>query len=486
VHVGRAARHTLLVLSILAFGVVSSALANAPAPLSLGFSSDSVLVGGNTASRAPWITRALGEGGSVVRVNVPWSFIAPSRPLNPTDSYSSGYNWSAIDGAVHDLSARGLRVCLMLYRAPSWAEGAGGPTSAEEDGAWRPNPVDFGQFATAAARRYDGQSADPLHPGHTLPRVSCWQGWNEPNINYYLAPQWVSDGGQWKPVAVTLYRELLNRFYRAVKAVSPTNTVMMAGTAPIGFQPGTHGPGIMRTSPVAFYRQLFCLKGRDALKPYRCPAVYLDGIDHHPQVPNPPTWHAPNPDDAAVPDISRVTRVLKAAVADGHVLPHVHKTIWVTELEWSSNPPSPRGVPLDTVAHWYEQAFYELWGQGVDTIMPLELADPPPVPGNVTEYQSGLFFQNGQPKPVATAYRFPFVVAALGHNRVQAWGRAPQGGSLRVETLRHGHWQVMKTISVRPSQVFSTVLSSPAQATWRATIGSQASLAWTLGAYEHR
>ena len=423
-------RGGLAALLLVGLTGIAPEAASAAAALNLGFSSDAVLVGGTTASRAPWITRALNVGGKVVRVNVPWAYVAPVRPNDPTDSYSDGYNWSSIDPAVRDLSAQGLRVCLMLYKAPTWAEGPNIPSTGGEEGAWRPNPTAFARFATAAARRYDGHSPDPLHPGAHLPRVSCWQGWNEPNINFYLAPQWVKTGRNWQPVAVNLYRQLLNAFYAAVKAVSPSNAVVMAGTAPIGYPPGTHGAGIQRTSPVAFYRELFCLKGRQALKPdSHCAPVHLDGIDHHPQLPNAPTWHAPNPDDAGVPDISRVTRVLNAAVRDGRVLPHGHKTVWVTELEWSSNPPHPGGVPMDIAAHWYEEAFYELWAQGVDTILPLELADPPRVPGVPQVFDSGLFFENGKPKEIATAYRFPFVIQTRAQTPDHRLGTLPGRGA---------------------------------------------------------
>jgi hypothetical protein len=373
----------------------------------------------------------------------------------------------------------------MLYKAPTWAEGPNRPSHGEP-GAWRPNAQDFAQFATATALRYDGHTPDPSHLGSFLPRVSCWQGWNEPNINYYLSPQWVGSGSHREPIAPDLYRGLLNAFYAAVKKVSPSNVVVMAGTAPIGFPPGTHGAYVQRTSPVAFYRQLFCLKGQEALKPYRCAAVHLDGIDHHPQVPHPPTWHAPNPDDAGVPDIFRITRVLRAAVADGHVVPRGLKSVWVSELEWSSYPPSSRGVPVQTAAHWYEEAFYELWTQGVGTVMPLEIGDPPPAPSDPFEFESGLYYQNGTAKPVATAYRFPFVVMPFGRHRVRVWGRSPLRGTVRAEVLQHGSWHVMRSLSAGRWGVFAASLDFGGHASWRAQVGSQTSLTWTQGAYGSR
>ena len=78
---------------------------------------------------------------------------------------------------------------LNITGAPAWAEGPGAPPGAQP-GTWRPDPAQFASFATAAALRYDGRFPDPLHPGAFLPRVRYWQPWNEPNLAYYLSPQW--------------------------------------------------------------------------------------------------------------------------------------------------------------------------------------------------------------------------------------------------------------------------------------------------------
>jgi hypothetical protein len=82
-----------------------------------------------------------------------------------------------------------------------------------------------------AAVRYDGRFPDPLKPGAFLPRVRYWQPWNEPNLSYYLSPQWTRTGGRWAPASAGIYRGLLNAFYAAVKRVSSSNFVVTAGTA---------------------------------------------------------------------------------------------------------------------------------------------------------------------------------------------------------------------------------------------------------------
>ena len=136
------------------------------------------------------------EGATIVRVNLVWSQVAPADPpssFNPADPASPGYNWSAVDASVRDLTSQGLQVLLNISGAPTWAEGPGPPPDVQP-GTWRPDPAQFASFATAAALRYDGRFPDPLHPGAFLPRVRYWQPWNEPNLAIYLSPQWTRVG----------------------------------------------------------------------------------------------------------------------------------------------------------------------------------------------------------------------------------------------------------------------------------------------------
>jgi hypothetical protein len=348
-----------------------------------------------------------------------------------------------------------------------------------QPGSWRPDPRQFALFATAAARRYSGQFPDPAVPGSLLPRVSLWQAWNEPNLDYYLSPQWVRAGRGWRSVAPAMYRRLLNAFYAAIKGVAQSDTVVMGGTAPYGDPPGLDPLGQQRTAPVAFYRAVFCLRGGVVLRPAPCPApAHLDGIDHHPYGVGGPTWHAINPDDVAVPDIHKITRVLAAAQRWRRVLPGGRKSIWVSELGWSSRPPNPQAVPVQKDARWYEQAFYVLWEQGVGAILPLEIGDPPANGNYASVFESGLYYSDGRPKPIARAFRFPFITARVGGGAVRAWGRAPQAGRLAIEVRRGRRWIVIRRLSMRREEVFATRLPISAPAELRALVGAQASLTW--------
>ena len=415
-----------------------------------------------------------------MRLNVVWFAVAPAaRPpgFDPADPASPGYDWTTVDQEIRAMHAHGLTVLFNVWGAPTWAEGPHRPLGARA-GTWEPNPAALASFARAAALRYDGSFPDPLQPGASLPRVRYWQGWNEPNLNFFLTPQWKRTNRGYAPVAPVLFRTMTNSFYVAVKHVAASNVVVLAGTAPYGDQPGG-----TRTQPVAFFRTLFCLAGAVRLTPVRCPTpVHFDILDHHPYATGGPLQTALNPDDVAVPDIGKLSRVLRAAQRAGHVLPRGHKRLWVTEISWDSSPPDPHGVPIMTQAHWLEQSLYVLWRQGVDTVMWYQLIDAPPIPDYASTYQAGIYYLSGAPKPSAIAFRFPFVTQRLSHRRIRAWGRAPVAGNAQLEILRSGHWTTLRHMAVRARGIFQATLNVSGRATLRAQIGSQISLSWTQGA----
>jgi hypothetical protein len=348
-------------------------------------------------------------------------------------------------------------------------------------GTWRPDPGQFGAFAAAVARRYDGSYPDPLNPGGDLPRVRYWQAWNEPNLDEYLSPQWTRRGGGWVDSSPVVYRGLLNAFFAAVKRVSLSNYVLTGGTAPYGDAPGYLPPGRERMAPVRFYRDLLCVRGRVGLRPVSCPdPPHFDAIDFHVYNVRGPEWPAANPDDVGVPDVHKLTRVVDAGLRTGHVLPRGRKALWVTEISWGSRPPNALGVPLQRHARWYEQAMYLLWRQGVDTIMFLEIRDAIPNAAGPGP-DGGLYFGDGRPKPAATAFRFPFVTQRVAPGRVLVWGRSPGAGRLRIERLTGGRWRVVEAVPVRRWQVFLRTVALRGAAMLRGQVGGQSSLSWGQG-----
>jgi hypothetical protein len=456
------------------------------AGLTVGFSADSVLTQGNSATRAYWLSRAVSDGASMVRVNIRWPTVAPThRPSGfvPTNPASKGYDWGATDAAIRDAAAHGLTILVTLYGTPAWAEGPNRPAKAYP-GTWRPSPSQFGDFATATARRYSGSYPDPKNPLVNLPRVRLWQAWNEPNLWYDLSPQWTQVGNRYLPAAPEIYRGLLNSFYRAVKAVSKSNTVLASGTAPYGDPAGTAPILIARMEPVQFYRCLFCLNR--SLKRVGCPGpVYLDAVDHHPYEHAAPTKPAALADNVAVPDVWKITKTVRAGVRAGTVLPRGNKPVWVTELDWDTNPPDKTWVafPLKAQARFVSQAMYVLWRQRVSVVLWLQIRDEPPDPQWLGEFRwGGMYFYSGAPKPSAVAFRFPFAARRLDRRHIQVWTRVPRAGMLKVaEQGRSGRWKVIFRHRVGVHQVLAARLPVSGRSTLRASVGASTSLPWSQG-----
>ncbi len=427
-------------------------------------------------------------------VYVTWSGVAPtSKPagFNAANPADPAYDFSAIDTAVRDASARSLQVLLAITKAPPWAEGPNRPSAGEApQGTWEPNPQDVGDFAHAVAARYSGNFGG-------LPAVRHYQLWAEPNLGVNLSPQWLGN----TPVSPTIYRAMLNAFYSNVKAVSPRNVVLTGGTAPYGNLTPAGGLTYQRMQPLAFWRGLLCYSagkrkghkkrrkhGRavtsralgNKLIPQPCPnPAHFDIAAHHPINVGAPTRAALNPDDISTPDLYKLKRVLAAAAASGRLAPGGAKPIWATELWWNSSPPGDKGLSLAQQARYLEQGFYVLWKQGVGATFWFELRDAVPS-GGLPIPTSGLFFRDGRAKPALTAYQFPFVTERLSGKRVRAWGEAPHAGSVDIQIGRK-RFRHLKTLGAGDNRVFTGILHLGGHANLRAVQGTQTSLVWRQG-----
>jgi hypothetical protein len=461
-----------VLVAVLAAGAVvaPAAFAARPSSLTTGFG-DPIVSNPSSSVRVRWLARMRSERAKIVRVAVSWETIEPQRPQlgsDATDPSNPAYDFSTVDPVVREASDNGLQIVFELFFAPKWAEGPNMPAGSAP-GAWQPNATWFGAAAAATARRYSGGFPDPARPGHTLPRIRLWQPWNEPNLTTYLEPQWISTAGGFVPASPAIYRALLNSFYNGVKAVDPRNVVISAGLSPYGSPPGS-----WRIPPIAFERSLLCLDS--GLNATSCPnPAHFDAFDHHPYSYGSPSSHAANPDDATVPEITKMISILRRAVATGGALPAGRKAMWTTEIGWQSRPPNPAGVSLATQARWVEQAMFLLWRQGVGTILSFQITDQVLGPNL---YQEGLYYLSGRPKPAATAFRFPFVTQRVNRTRLDAWGQAPQSGKLTIELQGHRRWLGVAKIRVRGGRVFDTRIRVRGRAVLRARIGKRTTLPW--------
>jgi hypothetical protein len=469
----RLRRRSILVTTALAL-LFPGGAASAIRPLELGFF-DPAFTG---PSGPTWLGRGAAAGADLVRIEIGW--VAPdtlTRPpsfdaRNPADP---AYGFTGADAAIRYASELGLRVIVSFTGAPRWAEGPGRPAGASP-GTWRPDPHAVEDYAVALATRYSGNFPDPVNPGHMLPRVTAFQLWNEPNMSEYLTPQWSGN----RPAAPAIYRAMLNAFYRGVKSVDPQALVVTAGTGPFG-DPQVGGP---RLQPALFWRGVLCLQatGTGGLARTSCrnPA-HFDVLAHHPYAWGSPTTTALWPDDVAIPDLGKLTRLLGAAERFGTLLPHRHHSLWVTEVGYNTNPPNPGGVPVGEDARWVEQTLEVLWSQGVSVVAWNQVGDQPPDPSYSVTNQSGLYYLDGRPKPALTAFRFPLVAWQAGGRRVDVWGRAPAAGRLVIERRVRSSWRPLWALRVTAHTTFLVQIAARGYATLRARVGRETSLAWSLG-----
>ena len=243
-------RLALSLLAVALLALVAPAAANAARPLAIGF-----LDGGIRGRRAGALAvarRAPSRSGSdIVRIDVGWVAGTQARQTRATPPIPRTTSRRA-DAAIADAASRGLRVLASFTGAPRWAEGAG--SAGERRHRVAGSPIRRRSRATAPPSRgaTRGRFPDPARPGRSLPRVSAFQPWNEPNLDKYLAPQW--SGG--KTFAPAHYRRMLTAFTKGVKSVRASAVVVTAGTAPFG-DPFPDGHRIM---PARFVREMLCLR----------------------------------------------------------------------------------------------------------------------------------------------------------------------------------------------------------------------------------
>jgi hypothetical protein len=406
-----------------------------------------------------------------VRLLLYWRDIAPSvKPqgfdaANPDDP---AYQWGDFDREVATAVSNGLQPLVTVLGAPDWAQAA---PAAVPPSSNKPSPADFGDFAKAAASRYNGE------PGG-LPRVRYWQAWNEPNLSTYLRPQLV-DG---RPFAPAWYREMLAAFAAGVRGVAAGNVVVAGGLAP--FRDVT--PEVRQVDPdwgpLSFMRSMLCLSTNLV-------ATCADRTDAdvwavHPYTSGGPTHRAQLPNDVSLGDLAKVQRTLAAARASGHLVSKKSVKLWVTEFSWDSNPPDPRGVPSFVLARWVPEALYRMWLNGVSLVTWFTLRDQPLA---TSYYQSGLYYRGStlsadRPKPYLRGFRFPFVAFSAGA-RVRVWGRTPAGrpGPIQIQQRTYRHWTTIARVRADRNGIFSLKVTPMGAGDLRGvTATHEASLAFSL------
>ena len=160
------------------------------ASLRLGIFDDGVVLYGEPDI----VFRQLAKTGTqLVRVNLWWA--GPGHPRrhaasrgDPADPTDPAYNWDTYDRTVRFSIVNGIEPVFSIIGTPPWANAAKGWNVAPT------NARDLRLFAAAAQKRYSGTFVNA--DGVTLPRVSLWMAWNEPNNPVFLKPQYRRTGSE--------------------------------------------------------------------------------------------------------------------------------------------------------------------------------------------------------------------------------------------------------------------------------------------------
>jgi hypothetical protein len=435
------------------------------------------------SNEAPAFQQVRSTGSTLALAPLRWNEVAPSQlpeSWNPEDPADPHYNWDFIDKWVVNAVAQGLTPILDVRGAPRWAEGCT-PTG---EAICKPDPAALAAFTRAAVKRFSGSFGN-------LPRVTYWQGLNEPNLSLFFEPQYEGN----TLVSPDLYRTLINTFYAAVKSVEPSNIVLMAGLGPIAVPNYTIGP-------IAFAKKLLCMGGsNNRPRPIgNCAPVNFDIFDVHPYTTGGPT-HKGGVNDVEMGDLQKLQTLLHAADKAGRIGGiYKHTPLWVSEFGWDSNPPDPGGLSTKIEAQWVSEALYEAYQAKVENFLWYSLADFPPepnVPFNVS-LQTGLYYYSPnvaaqQPKPFVQAFRFPFVAIRKG-KQMTFWGRTPTGkrGRVALQIKVGKGWRVLRRVHANAAGIFkgafATEYGKNRRGAVRAVVGGQRSYVFPMkrvGDFQH-
>jgi hypothetical protein len=420
----------------------------------------------NSSQRPTAFALSRSAGATYVRIGVSWRAIAPSsRPtgFDARDPASPGYSWTGLDATLEAAAAAHVTPILDVSDIPRWAFARRPKPGA----AGTPKAAALGDFAHALATHYDGTNG--------LPAEHVFQVWNEPNLSLDLGP-----------VSATAYRGMVNAFANAVHGVDSGNIVIAGALDPFGHPKGKKQKWYS-VSPLAFMRSLLCVSKGSHPHATCHNAVHFDVWSHHPYTFGGPFGHATRPDDVELGDLPRMRSVLQAGVRLHHVVSPHPVRFWVTEFGWDSSPPRPHAAPMGLAARWTAESLHQMWRSGVSLVTWFDLQDR----RSPSPYQSGLYFHSSslkkaRPKPVRTAFRFPFV-AYLGRSTVSVWGRDATSSRTRVTIqLRHdksGSWRTVAYVGANGNGIFrATVKLTATKTDWLRAVapGSGKSLAFSL------
>ena len=313
-------RNLRLVLAAALFALLSATAAQAAPHLWIGFQDDASFRW--RPERVQNLADAQQTNATIVRAWVVWPQIAPNRPGNATDSFDPAYRFDDLDELVRNAQARGLEVLLSPWGTPKWANGGKTPNFAPT------NVADWTNFIRALADRYSGN-----HPGY--PSVRFWSIWNEPNLNQFLAPQFVGK----KDASPAIYAKLYRAAYAQIKRAIPTAQVAVGETSPRGRDKPLGSKTTQDSHSPGKFAQLLAAQR---------PRLMFDAWSHHPYA---TSFTAPPGQLVKWPNVtlSSLPRFEKSLDT---WFQRKNTPLWITEFGYQTKPPETRGVSLSTQASY--------------------------------------------------------------------------------------------------------------------------------------
>ena len=378
-------RAAALVAAAVALSASVASTASASPSLRLGIFDDGLVLYGEPDI----VFRQLANTGTeLVRVNLWWSGpgirVATRRPRNPADPADPAYNWDTYDRTVRFSIVNGIEPVFSIMGTPPWANAAKGWNVAPT------NARDLRLFAVAAQRRYSGTFVNA--DGVTLPRVSLWMAWNEPNNPVFLKPQYRRTSSGWTIQSGRDYAKICNAIVQGVKFVRRSSKIACGATSPRGNNnPNSSRPSV---SPLPFLRAMK-IGG----------AKGFDAYAHHPYYGSPVETPStkPPPGRRGQPSTAVTLGNFGTLVTELNRLYGRRTRIWITEYGYQTNPPDRIiGVPWGKQAAYLTQAVtYARRHPQVDLFLWFLLRDEVRLGG----WQSGLMTVNGKRKPSFDAFR---------------------------------------------------------------------------------
>ncbi len=264
-------------------------------------------------------------GATIVRAWVYWPQVAPNRPANGANPFDPAYKLSDIDELVRGAQARGMEVLLTPWGTPKWANGGKTPNYAPR------RIADWTNFVRAVALRYSGR-----YEGY--PAVRFWSIWNEPNLNQFLAPQFVGK----KDASPATYAKLFRVAYAAIKSADPTAFVAAGETSPRGHDKPIGSKRTQDSHSPGKFAQLLAAQR---------PRLKFDAWSHHPYS----TDNASPIQRVKWPNVS-LTSMPRLATSIDTWFHRKNTPMWITEYGYQTKPAQRRGISMTAQASYLRSA----------------------------------------------------------------------------------------------------------------------------------